>query len=83
MIVIPQRRDATFRFVTRGQSMLNFLSRSSEETHRMKTLTAAFTALALLGFAASASAQCAGYAKSAADQTAQAPIVVQQGATGS
>ncbi len=49
----------------------------------MKTLTAAFTALALLGFAASASAQCAGYAKSAADQTAQAPIVVQQGATGS
>lgn len=42
----------------------------------MKTLSAAFTALAVLGFAGAAAAQCASYSKPPVDQTAQTPVVI-------
>lgn len=48
----------------------------------MKLLSAALTALVVTGFAAAASAACMGHVQ-ASDQTAQAPIVPPQGATGS
>lgn len=48
----------------------------------MKVLSAALTALVVvLGFAGAASAECPGYAKAA--QTAQAPLLPPEGATGS
>ncbi len=46
----------------------------------MKTLSAAFTALVVLGFAGAAAAQCASYSKA---QTAEAPIIVPNGSAGS
>lgn len=49
----------------------------------MKVLSAAFTAIVVLGFAGAASAQCAGYEKPAVDQTAESPIVLPQGSVGS
>ncbi len=49
----------------------------------MKVLSAAFTALIVLGFAGAAAAQCAGYSKRSVDQTAQTPIVIPPGSVGS
>ena len=47
----------------------------------MKFLSAALTALVVTGFAAAASAECAGYGKAA--QSAQATLLPQQDAAGS
>lgn len=49
----------------------------------MRLLTIAVTALGVLGFAGTASAMCGGYAKPAADQTAETPILIVPGTTGS
>lgn len=49
----------------------------------MKTLTALVTALTFVGLTGTAFAQCMGSYKPAADQTADAPIVIPPGAAGS
>lgn len=48
----------------------------------MKTVSATLTALVVLGFAAAASAQCAGYSKSTTAQV-ETPVVVTDGSVGS
>jgi hypothetical protein len=49
----------------------------------MRHLSALFAAALVLGFAGSVAAQCAGYGATAAQQTAQAPVVLPEGAAGS
>jgi len=49
----------------------------------MRLLTVALTALGIVGFAGAASAMCGGYAKPAADQTAETPILIVPETTGS
>ena len=46
----------------------------------MNILSAALTALIMLGYAGAASAQCAG---KSAEETAEAPIILPQGSAGS
>jgi hypothetical protein len=52
------------------------------EAHHMKILSAALTAVVLMGFAGAVSAECPGYGK-AAVQSAQAPLLPPEGAAGS
>ena len=49
----------------------------------MKTLSAFLTALMITGFAGGAMAMCGSYGKPAADQTADAPIILPDGSVGS
>lgn len=49
----------------------------------MRLLTAAAAAIGLFAFAGAASAMCGGYAKPAADQTAETPILILPKTTGS
>lgn len=49
----------------------------------MKTLTAVVTALTVVGFAATASAQCMSTKKPVVDQTAETPILILPESVGS